>query len=291
MGAQTGFRRGIWLASLVGMIALAGAAPEAATFKLTSPAVGATGALPKEFTCDGERVSPPLAWTAAPEGTKSFAITMHHYPQFGSGPEDRHVYIVLYNLPPTTTALDKGSKNVGTWGVNTVNDEHEYAPPCSKGPGKKVYTLTVYALSDTVTLAGRGTMDDLEAALKGKVLASAKLDVWYDRSTSPDRGGPEQGGPQGNTPGAGNSPGSGNAPGAPRLPREVERALQGLTLTPDQQTKVTSAVTDFQDEQRKLREKLLATLKSILTDEQYKQVELAFRTPPPPPPNENAPRR
>ena len=81
---------------------------------LTSPAVGVDGKLPSEFTCDGAGISPPLAWAKPPAGTKSLAVTMHHIP----GPprpdekpgEDKHVYLVLYNIPATTTSLDKALK-------------------------------------------------------------------------------------------------------------------------------------------------------------------------------------
>jgi phosphatidylethanolamine-binding protein (PEBP) family uncharacterized protein len=157
-------------------------------FVLSSAAVGADGKLPAEFTCDGASTSPPLSWVKPPAGTKSFAVTMHHFP----GPprpgdkkgEDKHVYIVLYNIPTTTTTLEKGTKSVGIWGTNTVNRRTEYAPPCSKGPGAKKYTLTVYALSSEPKLKvpqDRVTMDDLLDAIKDSTLATSTLDVAYSR--------------------------------------------------------------------------------------------------------------
>ncbi len=160
-------------------------------FKLTSPAVGDDARLSAEFTCDGASISPPLAWATAPAGTKSFAITMHHIPgppRPGDRPgEDKHVYLVLYNLPADTTSLEKGQTKIGDRGINTVNRRAEYAPPCSKGPGPKKYTLTVYALSETTVspatdgAAAGVTMDGLLAAMKDKTLAAATLDVTYER--------------------------------------------------------------------------------------------------------------
>ncbi len=172
---------------------------EASGFTLTSPAVGVDGKLPAEYTCDGASISPPLAWTKPPAGTKSFAVTMHHIPgpprpgdKPGSPSEDKHVYLVLYNIPATATLLDKaltkareGPSSAWRWGVNTVNRRAEYAPPCSKGPGDKKYTLTVYALSKEPTIAPadkRGaTMDELLAAIKDTTLGTATLDVTYAR--------------------------------------------------------------------------------------------------------------
>ncbi len=169
-------------------------APEVAvsSFKLSSPAVGEDGKLPAEFTCDGSGISPPLAWAKPPAGTKSFAVTMHHIPgppRPGDRPgEDKHVYLVVYNIPANTLALAKGQTKIGLRGVNTVNRRAEYAPPCSKGPGPKKYTLTVYSLSSEPTLspykdgdASGVTMDGLLAAIKEKTLATASLDVTYER--------------------------------------------------------------------------------------------------------------
>lgn len=165
-------------------------------FTLTSPAVGVDGKLPAEYTCDGASVSPPLAWAKPPAGTKSFAVTMHHIPGLprpdNRPGEEKHVYLVLYNIPATTTSLDKAIKKASEgplatwgWGVNTVNRRAEYAPPCSKGPGDKKYTLTVYALSKepTITPADKrgATMDELLAAIKDTTLGTATLDVTYAR--------------------------------------------------------------------------------------------------------------
>jgi hypothetical protein len=120
---------------------------------------------------------------------------MHHIPgptRDGVHAEDKHVYLVLYNIPATATSLDKalkkasgGAESTWGWGVNTVNRRAEYAPPCSKGPGDKRYTLTVYALSKelAITPADRNgaTMDELLTAMKDSTLGTATLDVTYAR--------------------------------------------------------------------------------------------------------------
>ena len=155
-------------------------ATPALTFALSSDAVLDGNLLNQQFTCDGAGESPPLSWKNAPAGTKSFALTMHHYPPAG---EDKHVYLVVYALPATLDHLEAGT-TLGRWGSNTVNRKAVYTPPCSQGPGRKEYILTVYALSQAPVFAGAGgavTMDDLLEAVQDTTLATATLTVGYVR--------------------------------------------------------------------------------------------------------------
>jgi phosphatidylethanolamine-binding protein (PEBP) family uncharacterized protein len=155
--------------------------PRAANaFPFSSSGVGANGSLDAKFTCDGDGVSPPFQWSDLPAGTKSLALTMHHLPGPGG---DEHVYIVTWNIPATTKSLDASQKNLGTWGVNTVNDRAEYAPPCSKGPGEKIYVVTLYALSaePKLSVSGKVTRSDLLASIKDITLGSAAIDLRYAR--------------------------------------------------------------------------------------------------------------
>lgn len=156
------------------------AASPVTTFTLTSPDMVAGGAMPVAFTCDGQSQSPSLAWTRGPTGTVGYAIAMHHIP----GPGDTHWYWVVYNIPSTTTKVLAGGPAPGTVGTNSVNNQFAYAPPCSKGPGIKVYTLTVYALSASPSFPSGTSVsrDVLLAAISNITLASSSLDVTYDRS-------------------------------------------------------------------------------------------------------------
>lgn len=164
-----------------GTTATAVTAASASTgFTLTSPVLQQDGELPVEYTCDGAATTPPLAWAGAPEGTVGYAVVMHHVP----GPGDTHWYWVVYGLDATVQQLDAGVAPAGDLGTNSVNGRSEYAPPCSKGPGVKVYTFTVYALSAQPTLPDASTVsrDVLLSAIDGLALASATLDVTYDRT-------------------------------------------------------------------------------------------------------------
>jgi phosphatidylethanolamine-binding protein (PEBP) family uncharacterized protein len=149
-------------------------------FTVTSSAMANGGSLPVEYTCDGASQSPPIAWSGAPAATVGYAVAMHHEP--GSG--DAHWYWVLYDIASTVDHIDAGAVPVAQVGTNSVNGRSEYAPPCSKGPGNKLYTITVYALSRWPDLADPGAVSRnvLLAAVYGSVLAEAHIDFTYDRT-------------------------------------------------------------------------------------------------------------
>ena len=151
-------------------------------FVLRSPVVANGGALPREFTGDGDGVSPPLEWSGVPAGTKSFALIMHHFPHEG---EAAKWYWTVYNIPAETKSLAKATKGIGVFGSNCINRSQGYAPPHSKGPGVKTYTLTLYALSSAPDLKfspAQVNRDVLLAAMKDRTLGSAELSFTYDRT-------------------------------------------------------------------------------------------------------------
>ena len=153
---------------------------------ISSKDVSSSGELNKSNTCDGPGISPALAWSGAPKSTKSYAITMDTIPgplRPGETEAVKHFYFTLFNIPVTTTSISSGAKNIGTIGRNFKDNQPGYSPPCSQGPGAKIYTITVYALSSELTLAAQdATEDALIKAMAGKVLASGELSVTYSRS-------------------------------------------------------------------------------------------------------------
>ena len=138
------------------------------------------GIYPKLYTCDSLGISPGLQWSNAPTTTNSYAITMYTIPPTG----EKHVYIVLYNIPSSTTSIPDNTKSIGVFGINTVDGKTTYTPPCSQGPGPKIYVLTLYALNaqPTITVPNtQVTMDILLAGMKNKIVDSAVMSVTYTR--------------------------------------------------------------------------------------------------------------
>jgi len=152
-------------------------------FILSSSAMIAGGDLPITYTCDGDSLSPPLSWTGAPENTIEFALVMDHV----AAPDDVHWYWLMYNIDSGVSSLDAGQTQ-GTLGTNSVNSLNEYAPPCSQGPGVKLYSFTLYALSASPDLGSSIAVDRdaLLSAIEDITLESAELSVSYERSFDTD---------------------------------------------------------------------------------------------------------
>lgn len=148
-------------------------------FTLESSGV-VNGVLDKKYTCDGQSFAPPLSWKNAPSGTKSFAVLMHHIPPTG----EKHVYYVVYKLASTVNILLENNSTIGSFGINTVNGKNSYSPPCSQGPGAKIYIITAYALSAEPVIPAsttKVTMDIVLDAIKSTTLAKSELSVSYTR--------------------------------------------------------------------------------------------------------------
>lgn len=153
-------------------------APATAPFRLTSTAAVDGGPLPADYTCDGVGATLPLAWANPPAGTREYALLMSTLPGDGTTKWNW----VMYAIPSSVTALARNAIGIGSLGVGSDGPQAAYQPPCSQGPGAKVYTFTVYALSAPPQLpAGRIDGGVLTAAVVPVALGSASMSVTYAR--------------------------------------------------------------------------------------------------------------
>ena len=153
-------------------------------FTVVSSAGQNGGQLPVAYTCDGTGSTLPLAWSNAPAGTKEFAVMMTTLPGDGTTKWNW----VLYRIPVNTTSLVKDSFLIGTLGLGSDGPGTVYNPPCSQGPGAKLYTYTVYALSDSPTFsvpANQVNGQMLTDAISSLKLGSATLNLSATRPVNP----------------------------------------------------------------------------------------------------------
>jgi Raf kinase inhibitor-like YbhB/YbcL family protein len=153
--------------------------------KLTSPNFENQKEIPTKYTCDGEDISPALAWSGAPEGTKSFALIVDD----PDAPDPRSpkmtwVHWVLYNIPATVHSLPEGvaEKDEPKGTLEGLNDWKKtgYGGPCPP-VGKHRYFHKLYALDVVLPDLKRPNKAQLEKAMEGHVLAKTELVGLYQR--------------------------------------------------------------------------------------------------------------
>lgn len=154
--------------------------------ELRSPAFSHNGAIPRQYTCEGADVSPPLQWHGIPAGTKSLALIVDD-PDAPDprAPRRTWVHWVLFNIPPTATALPEGvrSDQLPHGTREGINDWKRtgYGGPCPP-IGRHRYFFKLYAL-DTLLALDKPTKAELETAMRGHILAEAVLIGTYQRSS------------------------------------------------------------------------------------------------------------
>ncbi|GAB4168611.1 MAG: YbhB/YbcL family Raf kinase inhibitor-like protein [Rhodocyclaceae bacterium] len=150
---------------------------------LSSSAFTHEGEIPKKYTCDGEDVSPPLSWSGAPPGTRSFVLIVDDPDAPDpAAPKRTWVHWVLYNVPAAASALEEGVKRLPEGTREGLNDwgRTGYGGPCPP-IGRHRYFHKLYALDITLPDLGRPAKAAVEKAMAGHVLAKAERIGLYRR--------------------------------------------------------------------------------------------------------------
>jgi Raf kinase inhibitor-like YbhB/YbcL family protein len=104
--------------------------------------------MPQRYTCAaGKAISPPLDWSGAPPGTKSFALVVDD----SSTPITPYVYWIVYDISPATSAILQGQIPPGARQAQNSAGKASYDPPCP-GAQSHGYRFTIYALDKTINL-------------------------------------------------------------------------------------------------------------------------------------------
>jgi Raf kinase inhibitor-like YbhB/YbcL family protein len=150
---------------------------------VSSPAFGQHGEIPKVHTCDGADTPPPLAWRGIPDGTKSLALIVDD-PDAPDpkAPTRTYVHWVLYDIPPTTTALGPDSRAPAGAREGTNDWKNRgYGGPCPP-IGRHRYFFKLYALDTVLGELPTPTKGAVEQAMRGHVLEQAELVGTYERA-------------------------------------------------------------------------------------------------------------
>jgi Raf kinase inhibitor-like YbhB/YbcL family protein len=136
----------------------------------------APGAANPNPNCVGDNVSPQLSWSGAPDGTRSFALTM-------VDPEGRGglgvFHWVSYGIPASVTSFAEGEVSQQTdkyVGGKSTQGVAFYSGPCTPPGSPHHYTFKVIATDlDPKELPPGLTLPELEAKLAGHTKGAAGL--------------------------------------------------------------------------------------------------------------------
>jgi Raf kinase inhibitor-like YbhB/YbcL family protein len=176
----------VLLATGISIVAMSCGRPAVAAdaFMLTSTTFADGAVMPKKVSnntannpnCVGENVSPQFAWSGAPEGTKSFALTM-------VDPEGRRglgvYHWVAYGIPPNVTSFAEGEVSKASdkyVGGKSTQGIASYSGPCTAPASTRHYTFVVIATDlDAKELPPGLTLPEVWEKLAGHTKAAAGL--------------------------------------------------------------------------------------------------------------------
>jgi Raf kinase inhibitor-like YbhB/YbcL family protein len=153
---------------LGGLSARRSVAIEAMT--VTSPVFSEHVLIPRRYTCDGIGQSPPLFWTGAPQGARSFAVVIDD----SLAPIDPFTYWIVFDIRPDTTELLAGQLPGSARQARNSRGTPKYDPVCPAGQSH-IYRFTVYALNARVNLRSGAPLRQAWMAIAAHVIAVGRF--------------------------------------------------------------------------------------------------------------------
>jgi Raf kinase inhibitor-like YbhB/YbcL family protein len=184
-------RQILWAAAACLAILLpgvAGAQVTPARIVVTSPTLTSGEAMPRDYTPDGRNVSPPIAWSGLPAGTRELAVVCA---DFGAGAPPPWVHWVIYNIPaaakglPEAVPIDPAAPmpaeiKGATQGFNGWR-RAIYRGPAPPVGTTHIYYFTVYALDAKLELKPNLTRAELLEAMRGHIIGQGEIVPVYQR--------------------------------------------------------------------------------------------------------------
>lgn len=126
--------------------------------------------IPPQYSCRGNNVNPPLNFFNVPKSAQSLALIMHD----PDAPMGDYVHWLMWDIPTDTETIAANSVPVGAVQGQNSNDQSSYTGPCPPS-GTHRYIFELYALDTSLGLPATTNRDQLQSAMKGHILAEAKL--------------------------------------------------------------------------------------------------------------------
>jgi len=149
---------------------------------ISSPSFSNGGNIPQKFTCDGADVSPQLSWSEPPAGTKTLALLVDD----PDAPVGNWNHWTMWNVPTTTRSFAEGLRKEAELSDGSRQGQNDfrqtgYNGPCPPRGKPHRYYFKLYALDTRLDLKPGAAKKDVEAAMKGHILAQAEWMGRYGR--------------------------------------------------------------------------------------------------------------
>lgn len=146
------------------------------TMKITTPSFNYGEPIPKRFTADGANINPQLDISGVPPGAESLVIIIDD----PDAPGGTWTHWIVWNIDPATKRIAEDSLPPGaTVGCSDFGKAKYLGPNPPSGTHR--YYFRLFALGRKLELAPSSTRDDLDLAMRGKVMASAEWMGTYTR--------------------------------------------------------------------------------------------------------------
>jgi hypothetical protein len=143
--------------------------------QITSSAFESNQNIPAKYTCDGEKLSPPLSISGVPEKSKSLVLICDD----PDAPNGDFVHWLVWNIPTETTQIDEGQAPAGVEGTTSYN-KTGYGSPCPPS-GTHRYFFKIFALDTELDLDSVAKKSALLVEMKDHVLDQAETIGLYER--------------------------------------------------------------------------------------------------------------
>jgi len=151
-------------------------APERIT--LSSPAFAAGATIPKRFSCDGDGISPPLAWRGIPADARSLALLVED----PDAPSGTFVHWTLFDIPADSDGVRAGGQPSGARSGENSFGDRGYGGPCPpEDDAPHRYRFVLYALRDRLGLEAGASPQDVRAAIGERAIARGQLTGRFGR--------------------------------------------------------------------------------------------------------------
>lgn len=152
------------------------------TISLNSTAFKEGERIPVKYTCDGQNISPPLAWDDLPQNAQTCSLIVDD----PDAPGGVFTHWILFNIPRNVRELTEGvpvHERLQNGALQGKNDFGKigYGGPCPPRGTAHRYRFIIYALDKSLDIKPGASKKQLIEAMQGHTIAQGQLIGIYQR--------------------------------------------------------------------------------------------------------------